>query len=158
MTSTGNMHSINNKYYPTKLANNMDYIATSVCGMKANYSVRKSQSFMDNLFYIAMVVLMCFWYGASGKGTFMLYSDKFGFMLLPCLVIDLKSVIKLETHQKSHDIPKRHAPFLTGHYTIVLIAGSIFCIVFWTLADHVHAPLLGYICMIYRENVCCYTR
>ena len=74
----------------------------------------------------------------------MLYSDKFGFMLLPCLVIDLKSVIKL----KSHDTPKRHAPFLTGHYTIVLIAGPIFCIAFWTLADHVHAcmhaPLLGH--------------
>ena len=65
-------------------------------------------------------------------------------MLLPCLVIDLKSVIKL----KSHDTPKRHAPFLTGHYTIVLIAGPIFCIAFWTLADHVHAcmhaPLLGH--------------
>ena len=131
VTGTGNMHGINNRYNLTKLAN----IATSMCCMKENYSVHKSQRFLHNLFYILMVVYMHFWYGASGKGTFMLYSDKFGFMLLPCLVIDLKSVIKL----KSHDTPKRHVPFLTGHYTIVLIAGPIFCIAFWTLADHVHA-------------------
>ena len=89
----------------------------------------------------------------------MLYSDKFGFMLLPCLVIDLKSVIKLETHEKSHDTPKHHAPLLTGHYTVALMAGPIFCIGFWTLVDHVHA------CTFVRthiydpqENVCCYTR
>ena len=129
MTGSGNMHGINNKYDLTKLAN-MDYMSTLMCCMKANYSVCKSQSFLHNLFYIAMVVLMRFWYGASGKGTFLLYNHKFGFMLLPCLLIDLKSVIKLETHQKSHDTPKRHAPFLIGHYTIALITELIFCIAF----------------------------
>ena len=68
----------------------------------------------------------------------MLYSDKFGFVLLPCLVINLKSVIKFEP-TKSHATPKHHASFLTGHCTIVLIAGPIICITFGTLAHHVHA-------------------
>ena len=81
-----------------------------------------------------MVVLMRFWYGASGKGTFVLYSDKFGFMLLPCLVINLKSVIKFETHKMSHDTPKHHASFLTEHCTIVFIAGPIFVL----LSGHWH--------------------
>ena len=32
-------------------------------------------------------------YGVNDKATFVLCSDKFGFALMPCLVIDLKSVI-----------------------------------------------------------------
>ena len=50
--------------------------------------------FCINHHYVVMVVLMRFKYGTSGKATFVLCSDKFGFTLLPCLVIDLNSVIK----------------------------------------------------------------
>ena len=66
--------------------------------MKANSSVRKSQSFL--YYHGSFDVLLI---GESGKGTFVLYSDKFGFMLLLCLVINLKSVIKFEP-TKSHTI------------------------------------------------------
>ena len=47
-----------------------------------------------------MVILMRFLYGASDKVTFMLRNDKFGFTLLPGLVIDLTSVIKTRNQPK----------------------------------------------------------
>ena len=37
----------------------------------------KTCSFLHNLLYIVMVVLMCFQYGTSDKATYMLYSGKF---------------------------------------------------------------------------------
>ena len=78
----------------------------------------------------------------------MLCRVKFGFTLLPCLVIDLKSVIKkLEIHEKSCNTTKSRVPFLTVYCTIVLIAGPIFSTAFWTLAYYV--PLLRHV--IYRE-------
>ena len=39
-------------------------------------------------------MLIHFWYGASDKVAFVLCSDKFDFMLLLGLVIDLKSILK----------------------------------------------------------------
>ena len=59
----------------------------------------------------------------------MLCSDKFGFTLLPCLVIDLKSVIKVAY--------KSRAAFLTANCRIFLIAGPVFSTAFWTLAAYV---------------------
>ena len=47
---------------------------------------------------------MRFHYDASGKVTFVLCHNKFGFMLLPCLVIDLKSV--LNTQNAPHVLSK----------------------------------------------------
>ena len=58
-------------------------------------SHRKSRSFCINLYHVTMVLLMHFYYGASNKLAFVLYSDKSGFTLLLELVIDLRSVVKL---------------------------------------------------------------
>ena len=98
-----------------------------------------------------MVVLMLFQYGASDKVTFVLCNGKFGFTQLPGLVIDLRSVKKLEIHQKLHDTTKIHALFLTVYYPLILIARLIFSVDSWTLVDHM--PLLRH--AIHSENACC---
>ena len=47
-----------------------------------------------------MVFLMHFQYDASDKVTLVLCSDKFGFMLLLDLAIDLRSVLKAQNQLK----------------------------------------------------------
>ena len=77
---------------------------------------------------------------------------KFGFTLLPCLVIAGSKIsykIKLEIHLKSRDAPKSRAPFLTANCRIFLIAGSIFSTAFYTMAAYM--PLLRR--TIHKENV-----
>ena len=56
-------------------------------------------------------MLIHFWYGASDKVAFLLCNDKFDFMLLLGLVIDLMSILKawnqlkvMWYHQKSRTI------------------------------------------------------
>ena len=84
----------------------------------------------------------------------MLCSDKFGFMLLLHLAIDLDQFLKLEINSKSRDLTKRRALFLTVHYPLVSIARPIFSTNPSTLVDHV--PFLR--CAIHRENVSCNAR
>ena len=88
-----------------------------------------------------MVVLMCLYYGSSDKKSFVLRIDKFEFTLLPFLVINIKSVIKVRYPPKVMQYIQKSYTILTAYHTIVLIAGSIFCTAFWTLVDHV--PLLS---------------
>ena len=54
-------------------------------------SMSPSNIFHIDFYYITMVDLKNFQYGASDKATFMFCSDKLGITLLPCLVIDLKT-------------------------------------------------------------------
>ena len=98
-------------------------------------SQRKSCSFCINLYHVAMVLLMCFYYGASDKLTFMLYSDKLGFTLLLDLTIDLSQLQNLEIHQKSRNATKSRALFLIVHYSVFSIAKQIFSTGSWTFAD-----------------------
>ena len=81
-------------------------------------------------------------------------SDKFGFMLLLDLAIDLRSVLKLEINPKSCDLTKSHALFLTAHYPLVSIARPIFSTNPSKLADHM--PFLKF--ALHRENVSCNAR
>ena len=67
----------------------------SIYSIRSMVSHHKSRSFCINLYHVTMVLLIHFYYGASNKLAFVLYSDKSGFTLLLDLVIDLRSVVKL---------------------------------------------------------------
>ena len=110
--------------------------------------------FCINVYYVTMVILMCYLYGASEKVTFVLLSDKFGFILLPILVIDLRSVIKSWNPLKVVWYNQKSHINLTVHYPLVLLASYIFSTVSWTMMDHV--SLLTH--TIHREKMSCYMR
>ena len=111
--------------------------------------------FCINLYFVAMIVLVCFKYSASDKRTFIFCNDNFGFMLLKCLVINLKSVMKAWNPPKVVWYNQKLLTIFNSTLPNSLsIAGPIFSTTFWTLADYV--PLLR--CMIHSKILCSYTR